>query len=207
MTTHELYNLIRQSDDGATLDGQAITAGGNLHLGSLTTLPEGVSLSAGGNLHLGSLTTPEQRYSGEDVHLDVIDGYTMQRLSTPRGIGECEVWRAAYFNGRGDGQRCYIARSGDYTAHGDSVATAVRDVEFKRLNDTFDESELVEQIRSKGTVTFNEYRLLTGACESGLRHGLASLGLPEDTQELPLDRVIELSAGQYGGDRIAAIFA
>ena len=38
-------------------EGVTLTAGGYLDLRSLTTLPEGVTLTAGGSLHLSSLTT------------------------------------------------------------------------------------------------------------------------------------------------------
>ncbi|QDU05439.1 hypothetical protein V6x_51760 [Gimesia chilikensis] len=99
----------------------------------------------------------------------------MQRVSAPRVIDGCEVFRAAYFNGRGDGSRCYIARRGEYTAHGDSVAAAVRDVPFKELQENFDSDQLVKKIKSCGIVTFTEYPLLTGACGSGLRAGINPL--------------------------------
>lgn len=150
---------------------------------------------------------PNQLYKGQSIYLEFIDGSTMQRVSASRVIDGCEVFRTAYFNGRGDGSRCYIARRSDYTAHGDSVAAAVRDVQFKELQENFDSDQLVEKIKSCGIVTFIEYRLLTGACESGLRAGIKSAGLPEDTQELPLNRVLELCRGHYGGNRMIELFS
>jgi hypothetical protein len=72
---------------------------------------------------------------------------------------------------------------------------------------TVDVDELVSTIRNKGTVTSAEYRLLTGACESGLGDGLESLGLSRDTPELPLEQVLQLSRGRYGGEQIAELFA
>ncbi|QDT41041.1 hypothetical protein Pan241w_11000 [Gimesia alba] len=188
-------------------EGVTLSAGGYLDLRSLTSLPEGVTLSAGGTLDLRSLTSPDQIYQGDSIYLETIDGAAMQRLSSSHIKNGCEYYKAAYFNGRGDGDRCFVARCGEYTAHGDSLATAIRDVRFKEQQANFNADELVKQIKSRGVVTFNDYRLLTGACESGLRAGIKSLGLPEDTQELPLERVIELCDGQYGGDTIRELLS
>ena len=187
-------------------EGVTLSAGGNLYLRSLTTLPEGVTLSAGGYIYLRSLTTPSQRYKGQDVYIEQVDGFTMQRLSTPKAIGESLVWRAAYFNGRGDGERCYIAERGGFTSHGDSIATALRDIEFKQLQETFDESSLVSEIIDRGRITFSEYRLLTGACESGLRRGIAECGLPDDTDSVSIHEILKYSSGRFGGDRIRKLF-
>ena len=187
-------------------EGVSLTAGKILNLRSLKELPEGVSLTAGWPLYLKGLESPYQRYKGKDIYLVNVDGDAMQRLSAPRTVEDCSVWKAAYFNGTENQRTCYVAECGEFTAHGDSIATAIRDVRFKHLQATLDTDQLVEEIKAKGTVTFNEYRLLTGACESGLREGLASLGLPEDTQCLPLEEVIRVSAGQYGGETIERLF-
>jgi hypothetical protein len=186
--------------------GVTLSAGGYLFLSSLTSLPSGVTLSAGGYLDLGSLTSPHQRYQGRDIYLENVDGYTMERVSSPHVIDGVTVAKYRYFKGEIIGDEWYIASIGEYTAHGDSVATAMRDVRFKEMRSDFDVEQLASDIRERGVVTFNEYRLLTGACESGLRHALESFGLAGDTESLPLSKVIELSKGQYGEDRIAELF-
>ena len=62
--------------------GVTISAGGNLYLGSLITLPEGVTLSAGGYLDLRSLTT-----LSEGVTISVGDYLYLRSLTTlPEGV-------------------------------------------------------------------------------------------------------------------------
>ena len=94
---------------------------------------------------------------------------------------------------------------GEFTAHGDHLETAIRDVRFKFMQSDFDPEELVASIKSCGTITFNEYRLLTGACESGLRHGLAEAG-HGGVEEMPLSDALRLSRGKYGGEKLAELF-
>lgn len=196
----DLRNLIR-IHEGVTLE-----AGGFLHLNRLPSIPEGVTLKAGGYIILPVLASVHQTYAGKNIELHHVDGYTMQKLSSSRTVDGCEVYRAAYFNGCGDGKKCYIAKKGNLSAHGKSVGFAIRDVQFKEMQEHLNVDELADEIRREGVITFNQYRLLTGACESGLLEGIKSLGLPEDTQELPIDQVVKLSNGHYGGEIIADLF-
>ena len=179
---------------------------GSLDLRSLTALPEGVTLSAGSSLDLSSLTDEKQVYLGRSIRLRTIDGICT-RLISRRSIGEgLELWSAQYFRGdlKAD-KRCYVAQDGDTYAHGDTPERALRDLRFKIASVHFDADDLVATIRSRGTVTFNDYRLLTGACDAGLREGLRARGVDPDTEELPLDQVLALSRDGYGGDRFARL--
>jgi hypothetical protein len=184
-------------------EGVTISAGGYLYLGSLTALPEGVTISAGRNLYLGSLTDEEQPYQEKRIRLRTVDGYAM-RLISKRMMGEAELWSAQYFKGNLEtDKRCFVATEGGYSAHGETAEQALRDLRFKIAQVDFDPEELVATIRERGTVTFNDYRLLTGACESGLREGLRARGVDPDTEVLPLDQVLELCRDGYGGERFA----
>jgi hypothetical protein len=137
----------------------------------------------------------------------MVDDFTM-RLISSREVGDVTLWRAQYFKGHLDTDpKCYVAQLGDLYAHGDTADKAIRDLRFKQAQVDFDCDELVETIRERGTVKFNDYRLLTGACESGLQEGLRSLGLDPDLPELALSDALRLSKGRFGGERFAELLA
>lgn len=158
---------------------------------------DGNTLSAGGYLDLRSLTSERQRYQGQETTLRTVDGHCMRLLGS-RDVGGVTLWSAQYFRGHLDTDpRCYVAQNGDDYAHGDSAEQALRDLRFKLDERDLDPAELVAEIKARGVVRFNDYRLLTGACESGLREGLRTLGKP-DAEELPLPEALELCVGAYG---------
>ena len=172
---------------------------GYVDLPSLTTLPEGVTFSNGGYVNLLSLTAGEYAYCGATIRLENIDGYTMLILSE-RQMGDYSVSSARYFGG-GDIKKlkaCYVARCNGYTAHGDTAASAIRDCRFKAMQAGFDSAELVKEIKRRGTVEFNDFRLLTGACAEGLRHGMEECGLDPNSESLPLDVVMAKAHGSFG---------
>ena len=180
-------------------EGVTFSNGGAVYLPSLTTLPEGVTFSNGGYVYLPSLPAGEYVYGGTTIRLECVDGYTMLILSE-RQIGEYSVSSARYFGG-GEIKNlkdCYIARGGGYTAHGGTVAAAIRDCRFKAMQAGFDIRELVEEIKQRGTVEFNDFRLLTGACAEGLRHGMEECGLDPNAESLPLDVVMAKAHGSFG---------
>ena len=180
-------------------EGVTLTAGGYLYLSSLTTLPEGVTLTAGRYLNLRSLTSETQRYQGKTIRLRTIDGLCT-RLIRARKVGEMTVWSGQYFKGNlGTDPRVYVAQHGDDYAHGDTAERALRDLRFKVAQRDLDPDELVADIKRRGVVTFNDYRLLTGACESGLTEGLRARG-KDGAEEMPLSEALTLCAGAYGGD-------
>jgi hypothetical protein len=180
-------------------EGTTFSNGGYVYLPSLTALPEGTTFSNGGYVDLRSLTEEYQQYRGERIRLKTIDGYTMLIRST-RKKGDYTIMRAAYFGGGelADLKKCWIAQQGEYFAHGEMVEQAMRDVRFKVAQRDYDEEELVAEIKARGTVQFNDFRLLTGACEQGLKHGMEQAGLDPSADELPLETVLSSAFGPYG---------
>lgn len=83
--------------------------------------------------------------------------------------------------------------------------TDVRDVRFKAMEHDFDQDELIAEIKARGTVQFNDFRLITGACESGLKHGMDLAGLDPNADELPLATVLSAAFGHYG-EQFKALF-
>ena len=173
--------------------------GGSVDLSRLTTLPENTTFSNGGNVYLSRLTSETQTYRGKTIRLRTIDGYTMLILSS-RKLGDATVSRARYFGG-GDIAKlkaCYVAIQGGFNAHGDTAEQSLRDLRFKVMQKDFDCDDLIATIKRRGTVEFNDFRLITGACESGLRHGMTECGLDPDASELPLDTVLAKAHGSFG---------
>jgi hypothetical protein len=180
--------------------------GGYVDLPSLTTLPEATTFSNGGYVDLPSLTTEYVEYQGEVIRLKRIDGSTMLILSD-RQTGEYTIYHAAYFGG-GDMaklKRCWIAQLGEHFAHGSTVEKAMRDVRFKSMEREFDQDDLVAEIRRRGTVMIEDFRLVTGACEEGTRQGMKQAGLDPDADELPLNIVLGAAFGSYG-ERFKSLF-
>lgn len=164
---------------------------------------EGVTLSAGGWLDLGSLANEEQRYQGRKIRLRTIDGLCT-RLISKRMIDEVTLWSAQYFKGHLDtDERCFVAQLGGTYAHGDKPETALRDLRFKMAQTNFDANDLADIIRRRGTVTFNDYRLITGACASGLAEGMRARGLDPNVEAVDLATVLELSRDGFGGAAFA----
>ena len=180
-------------------EGTTFSNDGHVDLPSLTTLPEGTTFSNDGHVYLDSLTNEQQTYCGQTIRLKIIDGYTMLILSE-RTMGDNTIYHAAYFGG-GDLdklKRCYVASNGEYHAHGRTVELALRDLRFKVAERDFDEDEIVAEIKARGTVLIEDFRLITGACEEGTRRGMQDAGLDPDANELPLPVVLGAAFGSYG---------
>ena len=180
-------------------EGITFNNGGGVYLRSLTSMPEGITFNNGGYVDLPSLPDGEYQYLGQTVTLAQIDGLTML-VGSVRKRGEVKVMSCRYFGG-GDLKRLkayFVAQYGEYSAHGATVEKAIRDVRFKVMQADLDPDELIATIKKRGTVTFNDFRLLTGACESGLSHGLEQAGLKGDTEELTITEAIKAAHGPYG---------
>ena len=81
---------------------------------------------------------------------------------------------------------------------------AIDDVNFKILSENFNKKELVDTILKRGTVTDNDYRLITGACRLGVRQFKEMHNIIE--RELPINKVIKIIKGEYGSREFTEIF-
>ena len=161
-------------------EGVTFKNGGGVYLGSLTTLPEGVTFKNGGGVNLGSLTG-EHRYLGEVRNFANIDGYTMIITGSKQRAG-VTIHTARYFKGGpvSEMPECYIAESGGITAHGDTIKSAIDDLNFK-LADAADKEAVAEDVRASGKVTLAQFRAITGACHDGIRQHLKGHGVDLDS--------------------------
>ena len=170
---------------------------GSVYLNSLTTLPENIKFENQGSVYLRSMNNKPIKYRGKNFVIRIIDGETML-CKTHREADGFKITKALYLKG-GEIKNlppCFIAEKDGFFAHGETLKSAVEDVNFKYLQKNLNKKELVAQIKKRGTVTKNDYRLLTGSCQMGVNMFCKELGI--DVDELPISKVLELTEGRYG---------
>jgi hypothetical protein len=64
----------------------------------------------------------------------------------------------------------FVAQKGKFTAHGNTVKKAIQDLEFKIISEKLKK----EPIKKDTKFTVNYYRMLTGACDEGVRSFMQS---------------------------------
>ena len=171
-----------------------------MYLSSLTALPEGTTFQNKGYVFLDSLTD-QHTYRGKEYTFINVDGFTNIIFATKQK-GDTSIHTAAYFGGGevADLKRCYIAQRGDLYAHGDTVKTALRDLQFK-IDRNLDVSEHADAVKASGRVTLSQFRCITGACEDGVRQHLAGHGHDLDAlDDMPLTDALKAMAGTSYGD-------
>ena len=182
-------------------EGTVFENGGYVDLRSLTTIPNGIIFENKDSIFLPSLPFEPVVYQGKKFSVRTIDESTML-ISYSRKVGEYIAHKALYFKG-GDLEnlpKAYIAEKDGLFAHGETIKKAVQDVEFKFRQENLDITSLVEEIKAKGFLTKEDYRLLTGACELGVKHFLREKGITGD--RLSIKEVLELTKDAYGGETV-----
>ena len=182
----------QQNNNTTTIDNK-----GSVYLRSLTVLPENVKFNNKGYVYLDSLNNTEVYYRGQKFIIRTIDGYPMLCNSFKNFQG-VKVTKAFFFKGGElkDLKECFIAEKDDLYAHGETLKKAVDDLNFKYLQKNLDKTEVVKGILKKGTVSRNEYRLLTGACKLGVENFCTQMNITED--ELHIEEVLKITKGAYG---------
>lgn len=181
-------------------DGFNPTVGGCLDLNGLTSIPTGFHPIVGGNLWLAGINSPTTRHptvmswqGGKYVSIDGIFAEVVSKKGNSyklRKIGQDKPF--------------YAIVDGALAAHGATLRDARTDLAFKKLQKTMNVDELVAAIKQRGTVTADEYRLLTGACREGVMQFKAQHNIRG--KSLPLAKVLKLTEGEYGGSRMAELF-
>ena len=178
---------------------------GWVDLRSLCTLPENTIFKNKGDVYLSSLNNQKIKYQGVEILIKDIDGETMIITSTKQK-GDFIIYKSKYFKGGvlEDLPQCYITQLGKFYAHGETIKSAITDVEFKYQQENLDVSDLVKKIKKSLVVTDNDYRLLTGACSAGVQEFKKQHRITAD--KLPLKEVLELTKDSYGGKKLQELF-
>ena len=156
MTTHDFIAILKSHCIAFTNEAGAITItpsnGGNVHLGSLTTLPENVTFSNGGGVYLSSLTTlPEGVTFSNGGYVDLSSLTTL-----PEGV--------TFSNGGG--------------VDLGSLTTEIQVYQGKKiiLRNIDGYTMLIGSIRKKGDITIARARYLRGSKAPVKRCYIASQG-------------------------------
>ena len=159
-------------------EGCNLTAGGNIYLRSLTTMPEGCNLTSGGNIYLRSLTIkgdykPKTNLiffqGGAYLKSDGIFAKVVRKFGKAYKLkkinSEKEFWMVT------DGAFIH--------AHGETIKEAKEAFRFKVQAEKIKK----EPITLESIIKIQHYRIITGACEFGVRRWIES-NIPKNREEV-----------------------
>ena len=155
------------------------TVGGSLYLRGLTSIPTGFNPTVGGYLYwknnskyIGTRDIPRPRinknffWDKNGKRYAMIDGIFCEILSEKKQTiqeNEVTVFNAQKIN---KSDTFYIVKSEEYCAHGQDLKKAFEDLTFKIASEKLKN----EPIEADTMITVNHYRLITGACEFGVKN-------------------------------------
>jgi len=137
--------------------------GGYLDLRSLTSIPQGFNPTVGGSLDLGSGLTVETKpyknpiLSWQNGKYISVDGMFTEVIEK-----KGNTYKVRYI---GKEEISYVVTDGEHHAHGETLAEAKSDLRFKKMAEKLKS----EPIKADTLLTVQHYRLITGACDAGVR--------------------------------------
>ena len=72
---------------------------------------------------------------------------------------------------------CYVAEKDNFFAHGENLKKAITDLQFKLVSEKLKK----EPIKKDTIITVQYYRLITGACEMGVKSWMQSNGIKKES--------------------------
>jgi len=104
---------------------------------------------------------------------------------------------------------CYIAKVGDYFAHGETLKQAFNDANAKYTQNLSEDERIsmfLEHFATYKKYPAKEYfvwhNTLTGSCEYGRKSFCEQRGINVDTDEFTVSEFIELTKNSYGSEII-----
>src|ERR1035437_1793360 len=175
-----LYLSSLQSCDKDFLKGTTINGG--LCLGSLQSCDKDFlkGTTINGYLYLSSLQSCDKDFLNKNVKQLKI-GYNKEGnycffdgiLSKVKSVSEKKGY-VIYLTPFG-----FISQKGSFTAHGITVKKSIQDLEFKIISEKLKKEPITKE--TKFTVQY--YRLLTGACDQGVRSWMQQNDIPFEVVE------------------------
>ena len=186
----------------AKLDAPVLTTSGNIDLSQNAKLDAPVLTTSGyiylsQNAKLVTKLTKRLNYTSIDNTMFVIEaektskginilsGYILKSFSKNKIIKEVS----------------YVAQKDNFSAHGETLKKAISDLQFKLISEKLKK----EPINKNTVITINYYRLLTGACEQGVKSWMQSNNIKKEeykaSELLPL---LEKS-NAYGLDKFKSM--
>jgi len=143
-------------------------------------------------------------YNGKFTEIDFTDNIKAAVISSKRNIKKLQ--NITDKNRIGDGI-FYAVSDGTHWAHGDTIAKAKESLIYKISNR---DTSKYKNLKLSDKLTFEDavklYRVITGACEYGVRSFVASLPKDKIKKQYTIKEIIELTKGQYGSDSLAQFF-
>lgn len=147
-------------------------------------------------------------YNGQKVY--IVDGIETIIHSVKNNIA-----KGATLNNDLTLSECYIAKVGNYFAHGQTAHEAFADAQAKALQD-----EPIEERIKRFTAQYPDFNkkipaqelfdwhnILTGSCEFGRLQFAESHGINLETDSFTVKEFIELTKDEYGGEIIKKLIA
>ena len=130
-----------------------------------------------------------------------VDGYpfVIENEKTTKGIKIYTGYNLVQVTGKKiQKQACYVAEKEGFTAHGDTPKKAISDLQFKVVAEKLKN----EPIKADTLITVNHYRLITGACEMGVKSWIEQNKLT-GKENMRADELLPLliKTNAYGIDR------
>lgn len=126
----------------------------------------------------------------------LIDGI-LSKLLSEKTVGDVNVMKVLNI---GDTKPSYIVERNNAFAHGNTIKKAIEDIRYKIGDRNVSEfggwkDNLDQEISLDVAIT--GYRVITGACEAGVRGFINSIKVPK---KLTPNVILKLTEGQYGND-------
>ena len=126
------------------------------------------------NAMLKSVRTFNHKLATKDI-----DGYcfVIESTKTTKGITIYSGYNLNSINNTAINKiNCFVAEKGKFTAHGDTEAKAIEDLHFKRVAEKLKHAPIKENT----IIDIRYYRLITGACELGVRSWMQQNGITNE---------------------------
>jgi hypothetical protein len=98
-------------------------------------------------------------------------------------------------------QPCYVAEKDGFYAHGETLKKAIQDLSFKIISETLKN----QPIEKDTVITIQHYRLITGACELGVKSWMAQH--PEAHEGITAGELLPIlkKSGAYGYEKFKSL--
>jgi protein tyrosine/serine phosphatase len=195
-----LYLGSLQNTDKDFLKGTTIN--GSLDLSSLQNADKDFlkGTTINGILYLGSLqnadkvrSNPKQLKEGYDAKRGYCfyDG-VLSKVKSVKDVKGYTVFTLAYG---------FLVKKGKYTAHGNTVKKSIQDLEFKIVSEKLKKSP----IKKDTVITIQYYRLITGACELGVKQWMSNNKMIKESYKASELLPILEKTNAYGLDKFKSL--
>ncbi len=177
---------------------------GSLHLGSLTSIPEGFNPTVGEALYLGSELICINNIPVGEIFNRFGRNYIYVDEIITEVIGQAgNVYHVKHL---GKKEETYLVTDGaGKWSHGETLKEAREDLIYK-ISDR--DKSVYSSLSLDHQFTFAEavesYRVITGACAAGTKNFVESLDNKKESYTIA--EIIELTRGAYGGEEYRRFF-